>query len=40
MEYQSKLKDEQVDMLFESILCLEDQEECYRFLKICALSMK
>ncbi|NLU37213.1 MAG: hypothetical protein GXX01_09415 [Clostridiales bacterium] len=39
MEYQSKLKDEQVDMLFESILCLEDQEECYRFFEdLCTIN--
>ena len=25
MEYQSKLRDDQVDMLFDSILCLENR---------------
>lgn len=39
MEYLSKLKDGQVDMLFDSILCLEDQEECYRFFEdLCTIN--
>ena len=31
MEYQSKLKDDQVDMLFESILCLETRKSAIVF---------
>ncbi|MBE3101792.1 MAG: hypothetical protein IMZ47_05925 [Firmicutes bacterium] len=39
MEYQSKFKDEQVDQLFEAILCLNDREECYRFFEdICTIN--
>jgi TrpR-related protein YerC/YecD len=39
MEYQSKLQDEQVDMLFNAILKLEDREECYRFFEdICTIN--
>ncbi|HHT65722.1 MAG: YerC/YecD family TrpR-related protein [Caldicoprobacterales bacterium] len=39
MEYRSRLKDDQVDMLFESILCLENQEECYRFFEdLCTIN--
>lgn len=39
MEYRSGLKDDQVDMLFESILCLENQEECYRFFEdLCTIN--
>lgn len=39
MEYQSKFKDEQVDQLFEAILCLKDREECYRFFEdICTIN--
>ncbi len=39
MEYRSKLKDDQVDMLFDAILCLENQEECYRFFEdLCTIN--
>ncbi|MGI6140351.1 MAG: YerC/YecD family TrpR-related protein [Caldicoprobacterales bacterium] len=39
MEYQSKLRDDQVDMLFDSILCLENREECYRFFEdLCTVN--
>lgn len=33
MEYQSKFKNEEVDELFQAILTLEDEEECYRFFE-------
>ena len=32
--YNSRLKDPFIDKLFEAILLLENQEECYRFLRI------
>ncbi|MBR5805118.1 MAG: TrpR-like protein YerC/YecD [Clostridia bacterium] len=32
-EYQSRLKDENMDALFEAILSLRTQEECYRFFE-------
>lgn len=39
MTYNSKLKDEFVDNLFEAILLLENEEECYRFFEdICTVS--
>ena len=39
IEYRSKLKDDQVDMLFDAILCLENQEECYRFFEdLCTIN--
>jgi TrpR-related protein YerC/YecD len=39
MVYQSRIQDEQVDMLFEAILRLSDQEECYRFFEdICTIN--
>ncbi|HHU79239.1 MAG: YerC/YecD family TrpR-related protein [Caldicoprobacterales bacterium] len=39
MEYRSKLQDPQVDMLFDSILCLENREECYRFFEdLCTIN--
>lgn len=31
--YESKIKDEHVDKLFEAILLLKDIEECYRFFE-------
>ncbi|MGI6777668.1 MAG: YerC/YecD family TrpR-related protein [Acetivibrionales bacterium] len=35
----SKLKDEQVDRLFEAILLLENIDECYNFFEdICTIS--
>lgn len=33
MAYQSKLKDKFIDELFEAILLLETEEECYRFFE-------
>lgn len=39
MTYNSKLKDESIDKLFEAILLLETEEECYRFFEdICTVS--
>lgn len=39
MAFNSKLKDESVDKLFEAILLLENEEECYRFFEdICTVS--
>lgn len=39
MTFNSKLKDEFVDKLFEAILLLENEEECYRFFEdICTVS--
>lgn len=37
--YQSRLKDPFVDKLFEAILLLEKEEDCYRFFEdICTVS--
>ena len=37
--YTSKLKDPFIDKLFEAILLLENEEECYRFFEdICTVS--
>ena len=33
MAYRSKLKREDIDALFEAILSLHDQEDCYRFFE-------
>ena len=39
MSYQSKLRNEEIDDLFEAILALENQEECYRFFEdICTIN--
>ena len=39
MEYMSKLKDDQTDRLFDAILQLEDQDECYRFFEdLCTIN--
>lgn len=39
MAYESKLKDPFLDELFEAILLLENQEECYRFFEdICTVG--
>lgn len=39
MTFTSKLKDEFIDKLFEAILVLENEEECYRFFEdICTVS--
>ncbi|MEG1584492.1 MAG: YerC/YecD family TrpR-related protein [Anaerovorax sp.] len=33
MDYQSKLKNDEVDELFQAILSLKNEEECYRFFE-------
>lgn len=39
MAYNSRLKSEQTDALFEAILTLNDMEECYRFFEdICTIK--
>lgn len=39
MAYHSRLKDEFLDRLFEAILLLETEEDCYRFFEdICTIS--
>lgn len=39
MSYQSKLRNEEIDDLFEAILALENEEECYRFFEdICTIK--
>lgn len=39
MAYQSRLKDDFLDRLFEAILLLETEEDCYRFFEdICTVS--
>ncbi|HZJ98931.1 MAG TPA: YerC/YecD family TrpR-related protein [Tissierellaceae bacterium] len=39
MSYNSKLKSKQADELFEAILKLENEEECYRFFEdICTIK--
>lgn len=39
MSYQSKLKREDIDELFDAVLTLQDQEECYRFFEdICTIN--
>lgn len=39
MAYQSKFKDPFIDSLFEAILVLENEEECYRFFEdICTVA--
>lgn len=39
MNYQSRLKDEFVDRLFEAVLLLQNKEECYRFFEdICTVG--
>lgn len=39
MTYHSRLKNEFVDELFEAVLLLEDNEECYRFFEdICTIK--
>jgi len=39
MSYTSKLKNEDLDRLFQAVLCLKDQEECYMFFEdICTIS--
>jgi len=39
MEHRSKIKDEFTDKLFEAILLLQNEEECYRFFEdICTIN--
>lgn len=39
MSYESKLKREDVDELFDAVLLLKDREECYRFFEdICTVN--
>ena len=39
MTYNSRLKDETTDRLFEAVLLLENEEECYRFFEdICTVG--
>ncbi len=39
MTYNSKLKDPFIDNLFQAILLLENEEECYRFFEdICTIA--
>ena len=38
MSYESRLKNQDIDELFEAILTLRDQEDCYRFFEdICTI---
>lgn len=39
MAYESKFKRADIDELFEAILLLEDQEDCYRFFEdVCTIN--
>ena len=39
MDYNSRIKSDQVDSLFKAILKLENMEECYRFFEdICTIK--
>lgn len=39
MAYESKLKNKETDDLFQAILALEDEEDCYRFFEdICTIK--
>ena len=39
MEYQSKLKRDDIDQMFDAVLTLEDREDCYRFFEdICTIN--
>ena len=39
MSYESKFKRADIDELFEAILSLEDQEDCYRFFEdVCTIN--
>ena len=39
MAYESKFKKKDIDELFEAILLLEDEEDCYRFFEdICTIK--
>ena len=39
MAYESKFKSEDIDGLFEAVLALENEEECYRFFEdLCTIN--
>ena len=39
MAYESKLKRDDIDQLFDAVLTLEDREDCYRFFEdICTIN--
>ncbi len=39
MQYESRFKRQDIDELFEAILSLEDEEDCYRFFEdICTIN--
>ncbi len=39
MAYESKLKRDDIDQLFDAVLTLENREECYRFFEdICTIN--
>ena len=39
MSYESKFKSPEIDELFEAILLLENQEDCYRFFEdVCTIN--
>lgn len=39
MAYESKLKREDIDELFDAVLTLKDKEDCYRFFEdICTIN--
>lgn len=39
MDYNSRIKNEQTDKLFEAVLSLENLEECYRFFEdVCTIK--
>lgn len=39
MAYESKLKRDDIDELFDAVLTLEDREDCYRFFEdICTIN--
>ena len=39
MSYQSKLRCESIDMLFDAVISLQSREECYRFFEdLCSIS--
>lgn len=39
MAYESKLKSAMIDDLFRAILCVKDEEECYRFFEdLCTIG--
>ena len=39
MSYETKLRTDELDQLFDAILALKDKDECYRFFEdICTIS--